>query len=42
MLYYQWSPSIVRAMEADEELKDNIKEMLEGFLGMIGAVGDEP
>ena len=34
-LYYQWSPVIVRAIEADEGLKEDIKELVDGFLGMV-------
>jgi len=35
-LYYQWSPTIVRAMEADEEFKEEVKEMIDGVLLLIG------
>ena len=35
-LYYLWSPAIVRAMEADEDFKEDIKEMVDGVLGMLG------
>jgi hypothetical protein len=34
-LYYQWSPAIVRAMEADEEFKQEIKDMIDEILPMI-------
>jgi hypothetical protein len=34
-LYYQWSPAIVRAMEHDEEFKEDIKAMVDRVLGMI-------
>jgi len=34
-LYYQWSPTIVRAMEADEEFKEEAKEMIDGILPLI-------
>jgi uncharacterized delta-60 repeat protein len=34
-LYYQWSPAIVKAMEKDEEFKEEIKEMIDGVLGLI-------
>ena len=34
-LYYQWSPMIVRAMEEDEEFKEDVKEMIDGFLELI-------
>ncbi len=35
-LYYQWSPLIVRAMEKDEEFKQEVKEMIDGILPLIG------
>ncbi len=35
-LYYQWSPTIVKAMEDDEEFKQDVKEMIDGVLEMIG------
>jgi hypothetical protein len=35
-LYYQWSPMIVQAMEADDEFKDDIREMIDGILPLIG------
>jgi hypothetical protein len=35
-LYYQWSPSIVQAMEEDEEFKEEVKEMVDGVLELIG------
>jgi len=34
-LYYKWSPSIVKAMEEDEKFKEDIKEMIDGVLGLI-------
>ena len=34
-LYYQWSPMIVKAMEEDEEFKEEVKEMIDGVLPMI-------
>jgi len=34
-LYYQWSPAIVKAMEEDEEFKDEVKEMIDGVLELI-------
>jgi hypothetical protein len=34
-LYYQWSPVIVKAMESDEEFKEEIKEMIDGVWEMI-------
>ena len=35
-LYYQWSPVIVKAMEVDEELKEEVQELIDGVLGMVG------
>ena len=35
-LYYEWSPAIVKAMEADEEFKEEVKEMIDGVLGLVG------
>ncbi|MBW2652523.1 MAG: hypothetical protein JRC57_05495, partial [Deltaproteobacteria bacterium] len=34
-LYYEWSPVIVKAMEADEEFKEEVKEMVDGVLELI-------
>ena len=34
-LYYQWSPVIVKAMEADEEFKQEIKELVDEVLPLI-------
>ena len=34
-LYYQWSLVIVKAMEEDEEFKTDVKELVDGFLGLI-------
>ena len=34
-LYYEWSPVIVRVMEADEEFKQEVKELINEVLGMI-------
>ncbi len=34
-LYYQWSPVIVKAMEADEDFKEEVKETIELFLPMM-------
>ena len=31
-LYYQWSPAIVKAMEANEGFKGDIKVMIDGIL----------
>lgn len=35
-LYYQWSPTIVKAMEEDEEFKEELKEMIDGILVLVG------
>ena len=37
-LYYEWSPVIVEMMEADEEFKKEVKEMIDGVLELIGRV----
>jgi len=34
-LYYEWSPAIVKAMEQDEEFKEEMRETVDGFLGLI-------
>lgn len=34
-LYYQWGPAIVKAMENDEEFKEEVKELIDGFLALI-------
>ena len=35
-LYYQLSPAIVKAMEKDEEFREELKEMIDGVLGLVG------
>jgi len=35
-LYYQWSPVIVEAMEGDEEFREEVKEMVDGVLALLG------
>jgi hypothetical protein len=35
-LYYEWSPVVVKAIEEDEEFKEEVKEMVDGFLGLVG------
>jgi len=35
-LYYQWSHAIVLAMEEDEAFKEEVKELLDGVLEVIG------
>jgi hypothetical protein len=34
-LYYKWSPLILRAMEEDEEFKEEVKKMIDGILPLI-------
>jgi hypothetical protein len=34
-LYYEWSPAIVKAMEEDEEIKEQIRELIDGLLPLI-------
>jgi hypothetical protein len=34
-LYYQWSSVIVKAMEEDEEFKEEVKEVIDGVLPLI-------
>jgi len=34
-LYYQWSSVIVKAMEEDEEFKEEMKGLIDGVLGLI-------
>jgi subtilisin family serine protease len=34
-LYYQWSSAIVKAMEEDEELKEEVKEIIDGVLPLL-------
>jgi hypothetical protein len=31
----QWSPAIVKAMEEDEKFKEDVREMIDGVLGLI-------
>ena len=40
-LYYQWSPVIVKAMEEDEEFKEEVKEMIDGVLELVGGGEEE-
>jgi hypothetical protein len=37
-LYYRWSPAIVKTMEEDKEFKENVKEMVDGVLLVIGGI----
>ena len=34
-MYYQWSPAMVRSMEKDKEFKNEVKELIDGFLELI-------
>ena len=34
-LYYLWSPVVVKAMEEDDNFKDDVKEMIVETLGLI-------
>jgi len=34
-LYYQWSPAIIQMMEADEQFKEEVKEMVNGVIELI-------
>ncbi|MCK5186585.1 MAG: hypothetical protein KAR43_05570, partial [Deltaproteobacteria bacterium] len=35
-LYYEWSPAIVNAMVEDKGFRKEVKEMIDGLLGLIG------
>jgi hypothetical protein len=35
-LYYEWSPTIVSAMEEDEAFEAEVREVIDGALGMMG------
>ena len=35
-LYYQLSPVIVKAMQGDEEFKEEVREMIDGVLELMG------
>ena len=37
-LYYKWSPAIVKAMGGDKELKEQMEELIDGVLSMIGGM----
>ena len=34
-LYYKWSPVIVRAMEEEDDFKEEVKEVIDGLLGIV-------
>jgi hypothetical protein len=35
-LYYEWSPVIVKALEEDEAFKEEVKQVVDGVLEVIG------
>jgi hypothetical protein len=35
-LYYEWSPAIVKAMVEDKGFRKEVKELIDGVLGLIG------
>ena len=35
-MYYEWSPAVVKAMEEDEEFKEQVNEMIDAVLEVIG------
>ena len=37
-LYYQWSPVIIAAMENDKEFKEEVREIIDGVLGLVTEV----
>ena len=37
-LYYEWSPTIVKTMQEDEEFRKEVKEMIDGVLPLIRGV----
>ncbi len=37
-LYYQWSPAIAKAMEEDAKFRQDVKEMIDGVLMLMGGV----
>jgi hypothetical protein len=39
-LYYEWSPVVVKAMENDEVFKEDVKEMIDGVLGLVIEEGE--
>jgi hypothetical protein len=40
-LYYTWSPAIVKAMEKDYELREEVKELLDHILQLINPKGGQ-
>jgi len=34
-LYYQWSPALVRALQADEQLKEDVRQMINGVFEVM-------
>ena len=39
-LYYQWAPVVIEAMEHDEDCKDEVNVVIDGFLETIREVVD--
>ncbi len=37
-MYYQWSPVIIAAMENDEEFREEVREIIDGVLGLVTEV----
>jgi len=37
-LYYEWSPTIARMMKTDEVFKKDVKDLVDGMMGLIGEV----
>ena len=35
-LYYEWSPVIIATMKSDEEFRNELKEMIEGMMLLLG------
>jgi len=34
-LYYEWSTALVKAMEGNEEFKEDVKELIGGLLQLV-------
>jgi len=37
-MYYQWNPVIIAAMENDKEFKEEVREIIDGALGLLTEV----
>ena len=35
-IYYEWGPALVEDMSRDGDFKEEVQEMIEGFLGALG------